>query len=135
MKTFVWKDLSAAERKTALSRPENRRDPRVLERVREIFDDVEARGFAGLTDWAVKLDGHAPDAVCLDAKTVDAARAQLTSEDLAAMELAVENVRAFRRHAPGVIDGDGGVEELAAIGEGVRRDVENAHHGGPAEGE
>jgi histidinol dehydrogenase len=48
MKTFVWKDLNATERKAALRRPENRRDPRVLERVREIFDDVEARGFAGL---------------------------------------------------------------------------------------
>ncbi len=97
MKTFVWKDLTSTERKASLSRPENRRDPRVLERVREIFDDVEARGFAGLTDWAVKLDGHAPDAVRLDAKTVDAARAQLTAEDLAAMELAIENVRAFQQ--------------------------------------
>ncbi len=106
MKTFVWKDLSAAERKSALSRPENRRDPRVLERVREIFDDVEARGFAGLTDWAVKLDGHAPNAVRLNAKTVDAARAQLTSEDLAAMELAVENVRAFQQAE---LPGDGPV--------------------------
>jgi histidinol dehydrogenase len=106
MKTFVWKDLNATERKAALRRPENRRDPRVLERVREIFDDVEARGFAGLTDWAVKLDGHAPDAVRLDAKTVDAARAQLTSEDLAAMELAVENVRAFQQAE---LPGDGSV--------------------------
>ncbi len=96
MKTFIWKTLSASERKAALARPENRRDPRVLERVREIFDDIEARGFAALTDWAVKLDGHAPDAIRLDAKTVDAARAQLTREDLAAMELAVANVRAFQ---------------------------------------
>ncbi len=96
MKTFVWKDLKAAERRAALSRPENRRDPRVQVRVKEIFDDIEARGFAGLSEWAVKLDGHAPDAVRLNGATVDAARAQLTSEDLAAMELAVENVRAFQ---------------------------------------
>ena len=89
MKTFVWKDLSGTERRAALSRPENRRDPRVQARVKEIFDDIETRGFAGLTDWAVKLDGFAPDAVRLDGKTVDAARAQLTAEDLAAMELAV----------------------------------------------
>ncbi len=96
MKTFVWKDLTAAERRAALSRPENRRDPRVQSRVKEIFDDIETRGFAGLTDWAVKLDGFAPDAVRLDAGTVDAARAQLTADDLSAMELAVENVRAFQ---------------------------------------
>ena len=96
MKTFVWKDLSAPERKAALARPENRRDPAVAARVKAIFDDIENQGFAALSDWAVKLDGHAPDAVRLDAKTVDAARAQLTGDDLAAMELAVENVRAFQ---------------------------------------
>ncbi len=97
MKTFVWKDLTAAERTTALARPENRRDPAVAARVKTIFDDIEARGFDGLSDWAVKLDGHVPDAVRLDSKTVDAARAQLTADDLAAMELAVENVRAFQQ--------------------------------------
>ncbi len=97
MKTFIWKDLSPSERKLALARPENRRDATVLARVREIFDDIEARGFAAVTDWAVRLDGHAPDRIALDAKTVDAARAQLTLEDLAAMELAVENVRAFQQ--------------------------------------
>jgi histidinol dehydrogenase len=97
MKTFVWKDLSPAERVTALARPENRRDPAVAARVKTIFDDIEARGFEGLCDWAIKLDGHAPDAVRLDGKTVDAARARLTADDLAAMELAVENVRAFQQ--------------------------------------
>ena len=96
MKTFVWKDLSASERKTALARPENRRDATVLARVRDIFDDIEARGFEAVTDWAVRLDGHTPERIELDAATVDTARAQLTSEDLAAMELAVENVRAFQ---------------------------------------
>lgn len=106
MKTFIWKDLSASERKTALARPENRRDPTVLERVRGIFDDIEARGFDGLSDWAIRLDGHAPDAIRLDAKTVDAARAQLSAEDLAAMELAVENVRAFQQAE---LPGDGPV--------------------------
>jgi histidinol dehydrogenase len=97
MKTFVWKDLSASERKTALARPENRRDATVLGRVREIFGDIEDRGFEAVTDWAIRLDGHAPVRIELDAKTVDAARARLTGEDLAAMELAVDNVRAFQQ--------------------------------------
>ncbi|WAC49520.1 histidinol dehydrogenase [Asticcacaulis sp. SL142] len=96
MKTFVWKNLSTTERKAALARPANRRDTRVLETVRTIFDDVEARGFAAVSDWAIKLDGHAPKRVDLTAATVDAARAALSREDLEAMELAVENVRAFQ---------------------------------------
>ncbi len=97
MKTFVWKDLSPSERRSALARPENRRDATVLSRVRDIFDDIEARGFEAVTDWAVRLDGHAPERIDLNDATVDAARAQLTAEDLAAMELAVENVRAFQQ--------------------------------------
>lgn len=96
MKTFVWKTLNAAERKAALARPENRRDPAVAEVVRKIFDDIERDGFAALEQWAVRLDKHAPRAITLNAQTVDAARAQLSAEDLAAMDMAVENVRAFQ---------------------------------------
>ena len=95
MKTFIWKDLSAAERKSALSRPENRRDARVLETVKTIFDDVESRGFEAVTDWATRLDGHAPVRVELTRGLVDEARANLSADDLEAMELAVEHVRAF----------------------------------------
>ena len=96
MKTFVWKNLTPAERKVALARPENRRDARVGDTVRAIFDDVTARGFAAVSDWSLKLDGHAPRYIKLDDGTVASARAQLSAEDLGAMELAVENVRAFQ---------------------------------------
>ncbi|MGA9660041.1 MAG: histidinol dehydrogenase, partial [Asticcacaulis sp.] len=96
MKTFVWKTLTATERKAALARPKNRRDTRVTDTVKTIFDDVAARGFAAVSDWAIKLDGHAPVEIKLDVKTVDAARAQLNGEDLAAMDMAVSNVRAFQ---------------------------------------
>lgn len=95
MKEFIWKDLNAAERKAALARPENRRDERVLETVRTIFADIEARGFDAVNDWAVKLDGHAAERIDLSAARVDQARAQLSSDDLEALELAVEHVRAF----------------------------------------
>lgn len=106
MKTFIWKDLSATERRAALARPENRSDPGVRARVKAIFDDIESGGFTALSDWAVKLDGHAPDALRLDDRTVGAARARLSHEDLAAMELAVENVRAFQQAE---LPGDGPV--------------------------
>ena len=97
MKSFVWKDLTAAKRGTALARPLNRRDNRVLDTVKVIFEDVAQRGFQAVSDWAVKLDGHAPVRIALDAATVDAARAKLAPEDLAAMQLAVDNVRAFQQ--------------------------------------
>ncbi|ESQ75615.1 histidinol dehydrogenase [Asticcacaulis sp. AC402] len=106
MRTFIWKELDGTQRKAALARPKNRRDPTVLARVREIFDDIGARGLDGLRDWAVKLDGYAPRYIKLGESTVDAARAQLTSDDLAAMELAIENVRAFQQAE---LPGDGPV--------------------------
>ena len=40
----------------------------------------------------------------------------------------VDDVGAFRDHAAGMLDGALGIEELAAVGERVRRDVEDAHH-------
>ena len=97
MRTLVWKELNSAGRKSAVARPQTRRDPAVLERVRVIFDDIEARGVSALRDWAVRLDGHPPEAIELTAATVGAARAQLSTEDLAAMERAVANVRAFHQ--------------------------------------
>ena len=39
----------------------------------------------------------------------------------------VEDVGAFVEHCERVVEGGGGVEELAAVGEGVGRDVEDAH--------
>ena len=97
MKSFVWKDLTAAKRTAALARPLNRRDGRVLDTVKVIFEDIAQRGFQAVSDWAVKLDRHAPVRIALNAATVDAARAKLAAEDLAAMELAIDNVRAFQQ--------------------------------------
>jgi histidinol dehydrogenase len=97
MKTLIWNQLSATEKIRALARPQNRRDPRVTETVREIFDDVEARGFTAVSDWAQKLDHNAPRYIRFDTKTTDAARAQLDPLDLEAMELAVAQVTTFQR--------------------------------------
>jgi histidinol dehydrogenase len=95
MKTFFWTALTALERKAALARPINRRDDQVLAVVKTIFDDVEARGFEAVSDWALKLDGYAPQRIELEGARIEAARKALSTEDLGAMELAVENVRAF----------------------------------------
>lgn len=97
MKTFVWKDLDLTARRAVLARPENRRDERVSMRVRQIFDEIEASGFDALSRWAIDLDGYGPECVNLNPQTVDQARAQLSSSDLAAMELAIDNVRAFHQ--------------------------------------
>lgn len=93
MRRYDWTALSEGERKIALARPSRREDPRVAETVAAIIEDVESEGAAAVERWSVTLDGAAPEALELTAGAVDNARGHLSSEDLAAIELAVDNVR------------------------------------------
>jgi histidinol dehydrogenase len=95
MKRLDWSALSAAERAEALSRPKRRRDAEVVDVVRRIFDDVERDGAAGVERWAHTLDRRAPLRLELTPSEVDRARAKLEPADLAALELALANVRRF----------------------------------------
>lgn len=95
MQRLIWSDLTPEARKQALARPAKRRDTRVASVVRRIFDEVEAEGAAAVTRWAIELDGRPPEALALTPAVTDAARAKLNAEDLAAMETAIANVRAF----------------------------------------
>lgn len=95
MRAFVWSELSAPERAAALARPQQRRDRTVIDAVRRIFDDVEAEGFAAVERWSVTLDKRPPRQLRLDSRTIDAARASLACEDLAALDLAVANVASY----------------------------------------
>lgn len=95
MKRYAWSDLSGDERKRILARPEQRSAPEVVAFVRQLFEEVEHEGEAAVRRWAVKLDRAEPRAIALTSQYVDAARARLASEDIAAIEFAVENVRFY----------------------------------------
>lgn len=95
MKRFVWSELNAEERRAALARPTRRRDGEVSAVVRRIFDEVEAEGEAAVRRWSLALDKRAPQKLALTPEVVAAARAAATLEDIAALDLAVANVRRF----------------------------------------
>jgi len=95
MQSIEWSALSAAAREAALARPVKRRDGEVAARVRRIFDDVEREGEAGVARWALELDGRAPAPLPLTNAVVDAARAKHSAAELAALELAIDNVRRY----------------------------------------
>jgi histidinol dehydrogenase len=95
MKRLDWTTLSPAQRNEALARPARRRDASVTDVVRNIFDDVERDGAAGVARWAEKLDKRAPRELKLSGAVVDQARAMLERADLDALELAVANVKNF----------------------------------------
>lgn len=97
MRQIDWTTLSAEEQRVALARPAQRTEARVGDVVREIFDDVQARGGAAVTDWSLKLDGAAPRRIAITPDVVSEARAALPPADTRALRIAAENVRIFHQ--------------------------------------
>jgi len=95
MKRFDWSTLDAAGRAAALARPRQRTEARVTDTVRDILEDVAARGGQAVTDWSVKLDGAPPRRIALTSDIVAAARDQLRPADTRSIRIAAENVRIF----------------------------------------
>ncbi|HEX8401828.1 MAG TPA: histidinol dehydrogenase [Allosphingosinicella sp.] len=94
MQTLVWSELDAAERAGALARPAQRRDPALVGAVRAIVDEVRGGGWEALVAAAERIDGAAPRLVAV-APVAAEARRTLTPEQIAAIELARDNIAAF----------------------------------------
>jgi histidinol dehydrogenase len=94
MRRYVWNELTAAERSAALARPQQRSERALVQRVRSIVDDVRTRGWEALAQQARVIDGADPQLVAV-APHAEEARRTLAPDQLAAMELAVRNLRAF----------------------------------------
>ena len=97
MRRIDWSSLNAAGRRSALARPRRRTEARVTDVVREIFDDVQARGGAAVSDWAVKLDGFAPRRIAITPQAVADARNALPPGDARALRMAADNIRVFHQ--------------------------------------
>lgn len=95
MKRLRWDALSETEKRDALARPAQRRDARVLETVRAIFEDVERGGAAAVNRWARELDGRPAERLELTADVVGAARVSLSAAELKAIDAAIDNVRFY----------------------------------------
>jgi len=98
--------------------------PEVEATVRAIVADVRARGDAAVRDCLRRYDGVELEALAVSDAEFDAAEAQVDGEFLAALDVAIANVRAFheRQRQPGwVVDEDGArlgqlVRPLARVG-------------------
>lgn len=97
MRRLDWFSLDAAARREALARPARRTDAQVTDGVRAIFDDVQTRGGAAVTDWSLKLDGAAPRHIAITDQVVADARASLPPAATRALKIAAENVRIFHQ--------------------------------------
>lgn len=95
MKTFVWKNLSGAERKTALARPHVADDAAVRDAVKEILYQVRTHGDEALRALTEKFDGRAAPHFRIPAE--EAAKAIIAPELRAAMLQAKANIEAFHQ--------------------------------------
>ena len=97
MKRIDWSSLDAAGRNAALARPSRRTDVHVTARVRQILEDVQARGGAAVSDWSRTLDGFAPRRIAITPDTVAEARKALPPGDVRALRMAADNIRVFHQ--------------------------------------
>jgi histidinol dehydrogenase len=94
LKRLVWNDLTPAGRRAALARPKARADEQLGPNVRSIVDEVRERGWRGLCDIALRIDGVAPREIDVRPLAL-LARRRLAREQVEAIEFAAANIRAF----------------------------------------
>jgi histidinol dehydrogenase len=111
VRRLVWNELGEADRTSALARPEQRSNARVVETVRGIVDDVRARGWEAVCEHALRLDGEAPRRVQV-APVAAEARRMLGRDQVEAVELAYRNISAF--HA-GSLPAEHAVETMPGL--------------------
>jgi histidinol dehydrogenase len=95
MKTYVWRNLSAEEKKKALARPRFKDDAAVLGAVKDILQQVKTRGDEALRDYAAKFDGVVPKNLQLSSGEI--AEATITPELRAAILQAKANIEKFHQ--------------------------------------
>ena len=95
MRALVWSELSEGARIAALARPSKRRDVDLAALVRNIFASVASEGEPAIRRWALEFDRREPERLELTPRVVERARGAVERDDLAALELAITNVRAF----------------------------------------
>lgn len=90
-----WSSLTADERRVALRRPAQADADGLHRRVREIINDVRARGDQALFDFTERFDGVKLKSLEADAAEFAAAETALNAVQRAALERAISNVRRF----------------------------------------
>lgn len=90
-----WSQLTADERRAALRRPAQDNADELQSKVRDIIAAVRTRGDDALYEYTERFDGVRVDALEVPMHEYAKARTALTGDQIAALERAIANVRAF----------------------------------------
>ena len=91
----TWSHLGDAQRQAALLRPTASQDQAILESARGIVDRVRQAGDTALLEFTRRFDGAALETTRVDPTEIEAASAQLSAAQIAAIDFAIANVRKF----------------------------------------
>jgi histidinol dehydrogenase len=93
--TYKWDDLNADEQDALLKRPAQDVDANIRKRVAAILEQVRRVGDSAVAELTAKFDGVELDDSRVSNEEIAAAAAQLDAEAVAAIDLAIANVRRF----------------------------------------
>lgn len=92
---YQWTKLSEKERTALLRRPAASQDKSIRIGAEEIIDAVRARGDAALIEFTQQYDGASETQIRVTEAELASASEQLTAGQIAAIDLAIANVRTF----------------------------------------
>ncbi|MEJ0040031.1 MAG: histidinol dehydrogenase [Gammaproteobacteria bacterium] len=95
MKIFDWNKLDSEGRRAVLARPAQEARQDILTSTREIVETVRRDGDAALRAYTLQFDKVELHDLAVSKGEFSAARKTLTAKQIAAIERAIENVRAF----------------------------------------
>jgi histidinol dehydrogenase len=99
MQIHRWQGLDEPARRSLLARPTFALQERTVAQAQAIIEAVRREGDTAIARYAREFDGLQVSALAVSPEEFAAARAQLSSADLAAIERAIGNVEAFHRAA------------------------------------
>lgn len=91
----TWSELDEADRRNVLQRPAVAADAKIRDDVIRIVDAVRAGGDAAVRDLTRTFDGAEIDKLRVSPGEIEAAAGELDADALAAVDLAIANVRRF----------------------------------------
>ena len=97
MKTIVWKNATAAQRKRALARPKAGDKRSLRENIEAIVRDVKLRGDKAVREYNLKFDGVSRKAIRVLPQEIEAAAAGLDLKLRAAIKRAKTNIQKFHK--------------------------------------
>ncbi|HKT74911.1 MAG TPA: histidinol dehydrogenase [Steroidobacteraceae bacterium] len=97
MRIFDWDSLSDPQRREVLARPEQQSRADVAAVATEVIAAVRRDGDSALRAYTKRFDGVDLETIAVSAAEFEDARREVSSEQRAALQVAIENVRRFHQ--------------------------------------